>query len=190
MRVYDRQESSRRDVPAMPSSSPHPATRLRHPLHAVLLGGIVAAALDIGFAIGFWALQEVPATRILQSIAAGLLGGRAYTGGGATAALGLALHVAIACVMAWVFYLASRRWRALTRHPLIAGAAYGVMLYATMNWIVVPLSAAALSPPRGLWLWCGLAAHIVLVGIPCALAARAADRIAQHRTGQRGSHLR
>lgn len=150
----------------------------------------MAAILDIAFAIGFWSLQGAPAARILQSIAAGLLGAAAYTGGVATAALGLALHIAIAGVMAWVFYLASRRWRALVRHPIIAGALYGVILYATMNWIVVPLSAAAMPPPRGLWLWCGLAAHMLLVGVPCALAARAADRIAQLRPGQQHDHLR
>lgn len=166
------------------------APRLRHPLHAVLLGGVVAAILDITFAIGFWALQHVPATRILQSVASGALGNAAYAGGSATAALGLALHVAIACIMAGAFYLASRRWHALVQRPLVAGALYGVLLYATMNWIVVPLSAAAMPPPRGLWLWSGLAAHMLFVGIPCALAARAADRIVQHRTGQQNAHLR
>lgn len=166
----------------MPDIQPTRAGAGAHPLLLVLAGGSIAAGFDILFAIGFWALRDVPAQRILQSVAAGVLGADAYAAGATSAVFGLVLHTAIAVVMALVYFAASRRLRALVRWPVSFGALYGVALYLAMNWIVVPLSAASMAPPAGLWLWCGLAAHIALVGIPCALAARLADTSIRRRS--------
>ena len=54
---------------------------------AVLVGGSIAGALDITYAIVFSGLHGVPAIRILQSVASSLLGSAAYKGGLPTAAL-------------------------------------------------------------------------------------------------------
>jgi hypothetical protein len=138
-----------------------------------LLGGLVAAALDIAYAIIFFGFRGVSAQRILQSVASGLLGSRAFEGGSTTALLGLALHFALMLVIALIFYFAARRVRWLTRRPYIAGAVYGVLVYWTMNLIVVPLSASA-----GTFTWhpvivpAGLLVHIVLIGMPIAWAVR------------------
>ena len=60
--------------------------------------------------------------------------------------------------------------------PWWYGALYGVAAYVVMSRIVVPLSAAnSASPSLGV-LVNGLLIHIVGVGIPTALAARAAAR--------------
>ncbi len=78
----------------------------------VLAGGVVAGALDIAYACVFWAIKAgVPARRIFQSVAAGLLGEASFEGGAATAALGLALHFFIATSMSVAYYLAAGRWR-------------------------------------------------------------------------------
>jgi hypothetical protein len=80
-----------------------PATGPWSPRLWVLLGGFIAGALDIVFAIVFWALKaDVPALRILQSVAAGLLGKESFRGGLLTAALGLMLHFLIAISMSMV----------------------------------------------------------------------------------------
>jgi hypothetical protein len=92
----------------------------------VLAGGLLAGALDIAFACAFWALKAgVPAQRILQSVASGLLGRASFQGGAATAALGLALHFAIALAMALAYALMARRWSLLQRRPWLGGAVYG-----------------------------------------------------------------
>lgn len=141
----------------------------------VLAGGLVAGTLDIAYACGFWALKRgVPAQRILQSVAAGVLGDAAFTGGRATAALGLALHYAIALSVATVYYLVARRQPALWRRPLAFGAAYGVLVYAIMNFVVVPLSAARPGSSDPLWIVLTVAVHAGFIGIPCAVAARRA----------------
>lgn len=136
-------------------------------------GGVLAGALDMLYATGFWALRDVPAQRIFQSVAAGLLGRAAFAGGATSAVLGLALHFLIAIAMALAYAWAAREMPALRRHPWRYGALYGLVLYVVMSFIVVPLSAS----PRGgsmptSWIVCSVIAHVVLVGWPCAWFAR------------------
>ena len=154
----------------MPRSAlPSPRTLLLY----VLAAGVVAGSLDIVYATGFWGLKGVPAQRIGQSIAAGLLGKDAFAGGNGTAALGLFLHYLIATFMAAAYALVARRWPALIARPVRYGLLYGLLLYALMTYVVVPLSAA---PGGGaantLWIVCSIVAHAVLVGLPIALILR------------------
>ena len=142
-------------------------------LSAILIGGAIAGALDITYAIGFSALRGVPPIRILQSVASGLLGAPAFHGRWLTAALGLLLHFCIALLWAAIFYLASRTIPFLTRHPVISGLFYGFLIYAVMNLVVLPLSAfpRKVSFPL-LVLVSGVLAHMFCIGLPISLAAR------------------
>ncbi len=143
-------------------------------LKAVLVGGLAAGILDILYAITVYGLAGVPARAIVQSIASGWLGKAAYSGGWPVAILGLASHLFIACVMAGVFVTAAR-WAAVLRNqPLLSGAVFGLCAFVVMNYVVVPLSAAAVRPPRGLFLAGDLLSHMFLVGAPMAFAARRA----------------
>ena len=146
-----------------------------HPWSFVLSGGLVAGTLDIAYACIFWAIKSgVPAERILQSVAAGLLGKASFQGGAATAALGLVLHYLIALSMSVAYYLIARRWPLLWERPILCGAAYGVLLYAIMNYIVVPLSAAGPGSKDPLWIGLSIAVHALLIGVPIALLTRRA----------------
>ena len=146
-----------------------------HPLVFVLAGGLVAGTFDIVYACAFWALKlDVPAQRILQSVAAGLLGKASFAGGAATAALGLALHYLIALSMSGVYYLAARRWPPLWQRPVTCGAIYGLVVYIVMNYVVVPLSRAGPGSKDPLWITLTIAVHVLLIGIPIAIFARRA----------------
>jgi uncharacterized membrane protein YagU involved in acid resistance len=143
----------------------------------VLAGGLVAGTLDITYACLFWAWKSnVPPRRILQSVAAGLLGEASFEGGKETAALGLALHYLIALSMSVVYYLAARRWELLRTKPLLCGAGYGLLLYAVMNYVVVPLSAAKSGSKDPVWITLSIAVHALLIGVPIALFARRAQQ--------------
>ena len=149
--------------------------RQSSPLRLVLAGGLVAGTLDITYACVFWGVKAgVPVRRIFQSVAAGLLGKASFEGGAATAALGLGLHYFIACSMAVAYYLVARRIPSLREHPVAYGAAYGLLLYGIMNYIVVPLSAAGRGSKDPLWITLSIAVHMVLVGVPIALFTRRA----------------
>jgi hypothetical protein len=143
----------------------------------VLAGGLVAGTLDIVYACVFWALKaDVPVQRILQSVAAGLLGKESFQGGASAAALGLGLHYFIATSMSVVYYLVARRWVVLWQQPVLYGGAYGVLLYVIMNYVVVPLSAAGPGSKNALWIGLSVLVHICLIGMPIALFARRALR--------------
>jgi hypothetical protein len=140
----------------------------------VLAGGLVAGALDILYACVFWGVRRgVPARRIFQSVAAGVLGKATFDGGVQTAALGLALHFFIAISMAVAYYLVARRWPLLWRQPWLCGAVYGLFLYVFMNDVVVPLSRAAAGSKTSSGSRSASRSHGA-AGIPCAVFARRA----------------
>ena len=112
----------------------------------------------------------------LQSVASGLLGEASFEGGAATAALGLLLHFLIAISMSAAYYLVARRWPPLRDHAVLCGAAYGLVLYAVMNCVIVPLSAAGPGSRHPLWVGLTIAVHVFLIGIPIALFTRRALR--------------
>ena len=148
----------------------------------VAAGGLVAGTLDIVYAIVYWTIRAgLPARRILQSVASGLLGEASFAGGAATAALGLALHYGIAVSMAVAYYVVSRRVSALVRAPLALGAAYGLFLYALMNYVVVPLSAAGAGSKERLWIVLSILVHAGFIGVPIALFTRRAHLAASRR---------
>jgi hypothetical protein len=153
---------------SLPTRRPHPAT-------LVLTGGLVAGTFDIVYACTFWAIRrDVPVERILQSVASGLLGKASFEGGTATAALGLALHYFIATSMAFTYYLVAQPWALLRNRPVAMGAAYGVLLYLIMNYVVVPLSRATPSAKDVVWVGLSVAVHALLIGVPIALFVRRA----------------
>ena len=143
---------------------------------ALLYGTLAVGILDLLDAVVFFGLRGVQPIRIFQSIASGLLGRAAFSGGMASAALGIALHFFIAFLIVAVFFLASRRLPALVRAPILSGLIYGIGAYIVMQYLVIPLSAAG----TGRFSWPvfvnGVLIHMFGVGLPASLAARAATR--------------
>ncbi|MBL8544590.1 MAG: hypothetical protein JNJ63_12350 [Hyphomonadaceae bacterium] len=172
-------------------------------VRAVLAGGLAAGVLDILYAFVVYgplsgALGLPSSTSpamVLQSVAGGWIGrDAAFAGGAQTAALGALTHFAIALIMASVFVLAAAVLRSLTRNAWFWGIVYGLVLFVVMNYVVVPLSAAAdghfassiaeasarigeaidraLAFRRPLLLAGTILTHTVFVGVPIALAAK------------------
>jgi hypothetical protein len=145
---------------------------------ALAAGTLIVGTLDILDAFIFFGLRGAKPTGILQSIASGVLGRPAYQGGMSTALLGLSLHFFIAFGVVAIYLAATRLIPALNRRPYIYGLLYGLAVYAVMNFVVVPLSNAALgSGPTPLVVRVnGLLIHMLGVGLPAALVAARAGR--------------
>src|SRR5258705_13090491 len=108
---------------------------------AILYGTLVVGTLDALDAIVFFGLRSgAQPIRIFQGIASGLIGPAARQGGLKTAALGVFLHYFIAFGIVTTYVLVSRRVRLLTRHPVMCGLLYGLVAYAALNLVVIPLS--------------------------------------------------
>lgn len=141
-------------------------------LSPVLLGGAIAGALDIAFALSFAAYNGVAPTRLLQTVAGGLLGAAAFTGGTPVAALGLSLHFGLSFLWAGIFVALARVTPRLVRRPVVAGIGFGVLVFLAMRFVVLPLSAFPYPVTfRPLATVLDLLSHAFLFGLPIALAA-------------------
>jgi hypothetical protein len=142
---------------------------------ALLYGTAAVGVLDLLDAFVFfgWRSGARP-IRILQSIAGGLLGRASFAGGWHTAALGLVLHFFIAFAIVLIFLFAARLFPVLRRHAVVAGLLYGIAVYLTMTFVVVPASAAGGGTPPWPVALNGVLIHMFGVGLPAALAARSA----------------
>ena len=140
----------------------------------VLRAGLLAGSLDLAAACIQAFVNGRPALRVLQSIASGWLGRSSYGDGMASAALGLVTHYFIATVAAAVYWATSRGYPQLVRHAWRWGASYGLVVYAVMYELVIPLSAIHRRVPRTPQaLLTGLLVHVFCVGLPIALTVRA-----------------
>jgi len=154
------------------ASSPRATGRPR-PFETILLGGAAVAVLDIANAMIFWALYRgTPPRVILQSVAAGLQGKEALSGGAASALLGALLHLFIACGVAAAYWAACMIWPAIIQRPFLFGALHGGLVYLVMNFVVLPLSQAPPGTFRPAWFLDNFIGHLLLVGPPAALIAR------------------
>lgn len=155
---------------AAPDATENTMTRSRpSPLAAILWGGLVAGTLDIGAASLISGLSPVV---ILKYIAAGLLGKGALAGGPTEAALGMLLQWAMSLLIAAVFVLLVGRRVAATRQWPVWGVAYGVVVFAVMNYVVVPLSALHKVPHFSVFSFVANLAAMLLFGWIIALFAR------------------
>ena len=144
---------------------------MRAATRAIVVTGLIVGTLDILSAIIIVLSRGSTVTRLLQFIASGLLGPQAFQGGAATAVLGLALHFFIAFTLVALFYAARRRSGFVRDHTIWAGIIYGLIVFAVMNLIVLPLSAAK---PRhsvsGDLIQIGI--HMLVIGLPTSLLIR------------------
>ena len=145
------------------------------PTKAVLIGGLIAGACDMTYALLWFAgVKHAPLMKIPQSVAGGLIGKPSFDGGLGTVALGLALHWLIALIWATIYVYAGRRFIPdLLRKPIPYGIAYGAWIYFFMNWVVLPLDAMHTKPhfePLDTWLT-GLAIHLFGIGLAISLSA-------------------
>ena len=82
--------------------------------------------------------------------------------------LGLCLHYVISIVAAAIYAEAAVRNQTLRERWLVGGTVFGVIAYAAMNLVVVPLSYAA-NPDFSLVVVVKeLLAHTIMFGIPIA----------------------
>lgn len=144
----------------------------------VLLAGAVAGTLDLLFTVAWWAPLGVAPVRVLHSVAAWLIGrDAALSGGLSTALFGASVHYVLMTAIAAGYFALARRFGAWLRHPVSSGLLYGAACYALVHGVLVPHFSAA--PPHAVrpeWMLSCLAAHMLLVGVPCALMARHALR--------------
>ncbi|MDB5673835.1 MAG: hypothetical protein JWM65_817 [Sphingomonas bacterium] len=140
---------------------------------AALAAGFAAALIEMVFVLPIQASMGHPPILVFQSIASGLTGTAAYGGGTTSALVGITLHLLISLVSAACYIAAATRLPLLNARPLIGGLLCGVVAYAVMTWIVLPLSAIGYRPTTNPWMMLlSFSIHLFGFGIPLAYVAR------------------
>ena len=149
----------------------------KHWIAPVFGGGILAGALDLTYACTYHGLvSKVPPIRILQSIGSGIFGRASFDMGATSAAVGFFAHFFILTVAASIFYAASRRFAFLRERAYLSGMVFGVGIYCTMNYIVLPLSAAPQFKGTTVGALSDFAMHVLVLGPAITLVVRHFDR--------------
>ena len=136
-----------------------------------MISGLLHFLIQQGIVFGL--ILKTPIISQLQFVASGIMGDAAFTGGLATALLGLVLDFIMITIMAGVFILCVDRNPILRRNIIVGSILYGFGVFIVMNLIVLPLSAAPALPAPPLWLRIELVLqHILLIGLPLGLLVR------------------
>jgi hypothetical protein len=136
---------------------------------AALLGGVIAATLDIVYAFVWLGMNNRTPLWVLQSVASGWLGKGAFTGGWAAGVVGALSHYGISIAAAAVYGVAVRGSVWIRAHWILGGTVFGILVYLFMNFVVIALSAAPFGPswaPRAFIQ--GFISHALLFGLPIA----------------------
>jgi Na+/proline symporter len=125
------------------------ALRRRPVLKSIVMCVLIAGTLDIADALLFYGYRGTPPKILLQVIAAGLLGRSALKMG--------------------LFVVTSLSWQDLRVHPMISGMVYGLIVYAVMNYLVLPHTYAIVSHKFNLIVFVNAVAALVFcIGLPIA----------------------
>lgn len=144
------------------------------PARTILLAGFVAGSLDILAAFLVYCLikQATTPMRMLQYISSSVFGQTAFSGGWNTALIGLSFHFMIAMTFAAFYYWIFPFFPFLNRRKVEAGLLYGLLIWAIMNLLMLPLFFHSI--PNLHWEAVGLGAGILMlcVGLPISLIIR------------------
>lgn len=136
---------------------------------AGLVGGALAATLDIVYAFVWLGMSNRDPVWVLQTIASGWMGRAAFTGGLAAAAVGLVSHYGISIAAAALYGAAVRGSAWMRAHWIAGGIAFGILVYLFMNFVVIPLSAAPFGPSWTARAFIqGFISHALVFGLPIA----------------------
>lgn len=140
---------------------------------AILKAGLIAGSLDIllAFANAWWSSGVSP-MRVLQFIASGLLGGKAFQHSYGVALLGLGIHFFISFFWTILFFIIYHHYKKIARSPFSQSVFYGIFVWLVMNLLVLPLTNVPKSDLQWPEAIKGIIILIIAIGLPLAHFAR------------------
>ena len=137
----------------------------------IILAALLAGLLDLVAAIIVYSifLDKTSALRILQSVASGVFGKAAYTGGITMAVYGVLFHFLISLIFTVLYFYSYPKLTFLQRDRVFSGIVFGIFIWLIMNLIVLPLAFKGLFPSDVQSSLIGISILIVAIGIPVSL---------------------
>ena len=145
---------------------------------SALTAGLIAGSLDIVAAcIQAYLKNDTPPMQVLRGVASGAFDPKTFSSPALLALCGLLIHFFIAISFTFFFFFLAKQISTLVKYPVPIGILYGVFVWATMRFIIVPYISRLNPKPivgqeaiKNAAIAAGII--VVCVGIPVALFAR------------------
>jgi hypothetical protein len=141
-------------------------------LSHTLKAGLVVGTLDILAAfIHFYILTHKNPLVILKFISSGVFGADAFTAGNKMIVYGLVFHYLIAILFSLFFFLIYPKLKSFIKNLYIIAIIYSLFIWASMQFIVLPLSQASAMELTLQGSLIAISILIVCIGIPLSFLA-------------------
>jgi hypothetical protein len=149
----------------------------RRPLVLVISSAILVGTLDILAAcIQYYLKTGNGPAPVFKFIASGVFGANAFTAGDRMIMYGLLFHYSIAISFTIFFFLISALFPVVLKAKVATGIVYGILVWAVMNLLVVPIS----NTPKGEFDWInagvGMLILVMCIGLPLSFIAAKQQR--------------
>ena len=145
---------------------------------SALTAGLVAGTLDITAAcIQAYLKTGTTPSQVLKYVASGAVDPKTFSNDTMLAVAGLLVHFTIAILFAFFFFFLAKLIPSLVKYPILIGILYGVFVWGTMRFIILPY-ISRLNPKPIIGQEAiknaiiAAAIIVVCVGIPVVLFAR------------------
>ena len=145
---------------------------------SALTAGLIAGSLDIVAAcIQAYLKIDTPPMQVLRGVASGAFDPKTFSSPALLALCGLLIHFFIAISFTFFFFFLAKQIPTLVKYPVPIGILYGVFVWATMRFIILPYISRLNPKPivgQEAIKNAAIAAGIIVIciGIPVALLAR------------------
>ncbi|MDC7999920.1 DUF1440 domain-containing protein [Aequorivita todarodis] len=143
------------------------------PLKRVIATALFVGTLDISAAIiNFLAQGGQDITRIFRFIASGVFGQAAFESGSYIIFMGVFFHYLIAFIWTALFFYGYPKLKFQKANPYVVGIVYGLIVWAIMNLIVLPMSGIPELNQKISQKLIAISILIICVGLPISLIYR------------------
>ena len=145
---------------------------------SALTAGLIAGALDITAAcIHAFIKNDTAPMQVLRGVASGAFDPKTFSSPALLALCGLLIHFFIAISFTFFFFFLAKLIPSLVKYPIPIGILYGVFVWGTMRFIILPFISRLNPKPivgqeaiKNAAIGAGII--VICVGIPVALLAR------------------
>ncbi|MEO7800821.1 MAG: hypothetical protein ABIR81_02415 [Ginsengibacter sp.] len=139
-------------------------------LKTIFVAWLITGTMDMSVAcLNYYNNTGKSIDNVFKFIASGLTGQAAFAGGHGTSLLGIVLHYTIALFFVLFYVFVFCRITELTGSRFMTGFLYGLFIWATMSFIVLPLSATPKAPFQLQNQVVAATILIACIGLPLAL---------------------
>ena len=145
---------------------------------SALTVGLIAGTLDITAAcIQAYLKTGTTPSQVLKYVASGAVDPKTFSNDTMLVAVGLLVHFIIAISFTFFFFFLAKQIPSLVKYPILMGILYGVFVWSTMRFIILPYISRLNPKPivgQEAIKNAAIAAAIIVVcvGIPIVLLAR------------------